>query len=99
MNTKLWGCQRNKINHAEPRFLNPLSASPFAYEKAWLSARLLSSMDTHLPERAFSAQRIYFAGAKLPQGKVWGCPGTPSPLYLRRWSYTIFLMLNSGIYI
>ena len=79
MNTKLWGFQRNKINHAEPRLLNPLRASPVAYEKAWLSARLLSSMDTHLPERAFSAQRIYFGGAKLPQGKVWGCPGTPCP--------------------
>ena len=60
MNTKLWGCQRNKINHAEPRLLNPLRASPVAYEKAWLSARLLSSMDTHLPERAFSLTHSAF---------------------------------------
>ena len=46
MSAKFRGCQRNMINHAEPRLLNPLRASPAAHEKAWLSARLLSSIDT-----------------------------------------------------
>ena len=82
MSTKVWGCQRNMINHAEPRLLNPLRASPAAHEKAWLSARLLSSMDTHLPERAFSLTHSAFI-LGVPSSRkrnFWGAP--LPPLYL-----------------
>ena len=80
MSTKLWGCQRNMMNHAEPRLLNPLRASPVAYEKVWLSARLLSNMNTHLPERAFSlTQGTFILGVPSSRKRSLGCPAPPAP--------------------
>ena len=82
MRTKFWGYQRNMINHAEPRLLNPLRPSPAVHEKAWLFARLLSSMDTHLPERAFSLTYGAFilgvpSSRKRKFGGAWAPPAPP----------------------
>ena len=76
-------------SHAEPHLLNPLRASPAAYEKAWLSARLLGSMDTHLPERAFSLTHGTFI-LGVPSSRKRNFGGTPclpcisAPVFLYR---------------
>ena len=65
-------------SHVEPCLFNQLRASPAAYEKAWLSARLLSSMDTHLPERAFSLMHGAFI-LGVPSSRKRNFGGTRAP--------------------